>query len=124
SCRYGECGWPSGLLVTTVGGGMRFPQRTGTGAGVSMARISQRRPRAGARNVTVRCPAVTGAKRTVPSVVGTPRNGPGPTRKHRVATSPIRRRTMSYTKPADLVVAMADAGETKIRMSAGDTIVK
>ncbi|WP_156253001.1 formate/nitrite transporter family protein [Pseudactinotalea terrae] len=31
---------------------------------------------------------------------------------------------MSYTKPADLVVAMADAGETKIRMSTSDTIVK
>lgn len=31
---------------------------------------------------------------------------------------------MSYVKPADLVVAMADAGQTKIRMSTTDTIVK
>jgi formate/nitrite transporter len=31
---------------------------------------------------------------------------------------------MSYVKPADLVVAMADAGETKIRMSTSDTLVR
>lgn len=31
---------------------------------------------------------------------------------------------MSYVKPADLVVAMADAGEAKIRMSTSDTLVR
>ncbi|WP_420114232.1 formate/nitrite transporter family protein [Pseudactinotalea sp.] len=31
---------------------------------------------------------------------------------------------MSYVKPADLVVAMADAGEAKIRMNVSDTLVR
>jgi len=31
---------------------------------------------------------------------------------------------MSYVKPAELVVAMADAGEAKIRMGASDTLVR
>src|SRR5690606_33237372 len=31
---------------------------------------------------------------------------------------------MSYVKPSDLVVAMTDAGEAKIRMSTSDTLAK